>query len=609
MFTHRPLPDPTRQFRLLSFQASPPTVPVTCQLKTYPIAGSPPYYAISYHYGDSSAVETVLVNGQETQVNRNCWLALKQARSQPHVSGLFWVDSLCINQSDLEETAVQVHRIGAIFSGAHMVWASLGPPSSDSDYVLQKLKSFPSEDPTFSDSTTFGERRDDQQRRTINWLISLGDDFGRFAAALKSFGSRPFFSRVWIYQEVFLASDMRILFGNGVVDMQALHDISKVCNSLNYTYRPQHEYDYKEASMKLGALMAEHDFFVNMGHDKDLFALTNLVDQLQPERKYIKTRTFGSMWGLVELQRYFEHVQCQDPRDKVFAIIHFLGPSHTIEPDYEISCFRLALRVLSEYEAHIDGTSIDQLAGYLCQNLCLDLDSVDYDVSFARNQSPLLPGQEDGRPVLLRSIRDPVRGNWPTPLACQVLPNGAGQMTAPFIVRDDLPSIPESTFLRPIDSRTIVVDERPVAIATCSFETGDWIVPQIIHISDTHLSPGGGFCIGLVLRLRAGTKYDIVGELAFYPSCRPCGLWETCECQFGRQFHTDYFTKFYIMFDCEQLLLFTIRNRAPYVERRKTWGRACHIDAELPAGPPMNWKVSCAERYDTSKIPIQWPLY
>jgi hypothetical protein len=527
MFTHLPLPDPTRQFRLLSFQASSPIAPVTCQLETYPIAESLPYYAISHHYGDPSAVETVLVNGQETQVNRNCWLALKQAKAQPHPNGLFWVDSLCINQSDLKEKAVQVHQIGAIFSGAHMVWASLGPPSSDSDYVLQKLKSFPSEDPTFSDSTTFGERRDDQQRRTINWLISLGDDFGRFAAALKIFGSRPFFSRVWIYQEVFLASDIRILFGNEVVDMQALHDISKVCNSLNYTYLPQHEYDYKEASMKLSALMAEHDFFVNMGPDKDLFALTNLVDQLhQPERKHIKTRTFGSMWGLVELQRYFEHVQCQDPWDKVFAI-----------------------------------------------------------------------------------IRDPVRGNLPTPLACQVLPNGAGQMTAPFIIRDDLPSIPESTFLRPIDSRTIVVDERPVAIATCSFETGDWIVPQIIHISDTHLSPGGGFCLGLVLRLRAGTTYDIIGELAFYPSCSPCGSWETCECQFGRQFHTEYFTKFYIRFDCEELLLFTIRNRAPYVERRKTWGQVCHIDAELPAGPPMNWKVSCAERYDTSKIPIQWPLY
>jgi hypothetical protein len=154
MFNYSPLPDPTTQFRLLCFAPSPPTSAVSCQLDTHPIDHGPPHYAISYHYGDPSAVDTVLVNGQEILVNRNCWHALNQVRTQSHAGELFWVDSLCINQSDLKEKSLQVHRIAAIFSGADEVWACFGPASGDSDHLLQKLATFPPEDPTFSGNTS-----------------------------------------------------------------------------------------------------------------------------------------------------------------------------------------------------------------------------------------------------------------------------------------------------------------------------------------------------------------------------------------------------------------------------------------------------------------------
>lgn len=194
MFTHVALPEPPKQFRLLSFQPSSTDTLIDCHLAVYDIADSPPYYAISYHYGDPSAVDTISVNGQETQINRNCWHALNQVRAQSR-AGLFWVDSVCINQSDVKEKSLQVHRIVAIFSGAVEVWACFGPASGDSDFLLQKLTTFPVEDPGFNVDTTFTERSDDLQRRTINCMISLGDDFGRFATALKAFGARPFFSR------------------------------------------------------------------------------------------------------------------------------------------------------------------------------------------------------------------------------------------------------------------------------------------------------------------------------------------------------------------------------------------------------------------------------
>lgn len=145
MFTYVALPDPAQQFRLLSFQHCSTDTSIACRLDTHSIDNSPPYYAISYHYGDPSAIDTVLVNRQITQVNRNCWHALKQVRAQSR-AGLFWIGSLCINQSDLQEKSLQVHRIAAIFSGADEVWAFFGPASGDSDFLLKKLASFPPED-------------------------------------------------------------------------------------------------------------------------------------------------------------------------------------------------------------------------------------------------------------------------------------------------------------------------------------------------------------------------------------------------------------------------------------------------------------------------------
>ena len=593
MFTYIPLPDPSKQIRLLSFQPSSTNALIDCHLEVHDIANSPPYYAISYHYGDPSAVDAILADGQETQVNRNCLHALNQVRAQSY-AGLFWVDSVCINQSDVKEKSLQVHRIAAIFSGAEEVWACFGPASGDSDFLLHKLASFPAENPTFTADTAFAERSDDLQRRTIHWMISLGDDFGRFATALKAFGARPFFSRMWIYQEVFLASNMKMLFGVQAANMQALQDITKVCSSLMMSYRPQSEYDYKDAQLELNELLTSHDLLVKVGHDSDLSALRLLVDQLQPRDRTGKAVDFGNVRGIVQVQESIQRLQCQDPRDKIFAIISMFGSSCSIKPDYGISCFELALRVLREYAACKNDRRSVKLAMYLCHNLHLDLTATDVDVALARDQAVQSIHRDDCGSVLPPSIGSHPMLLQTTSFACQVMPNGAGQMTAPF-------RSSQSPYTgHKVDGKTIVANDQPVAIATCDFATGDWIAPLSDYTSDYYDS----YCVGLVFRLREGNTYDIVGEVAFFPSCRPCVSWDNCGCQFGPDFHTHYHTDFQIAFDCEELLLFTIRLREPYdVMRQETRdsgrGAAC-----VPSGSPINWRASCAVRRD-STVPLR----
>ena len=582
MFTYVALPDPSKQFRLISFRSSSTDTLINCQLEVHSIADSPPYYAISYHYGDPSAVDTIMVNGQETQVNRNCWHALNQVKAQSR-AGLFWIDSVCINQSDVTEKSLQVHRIAAIFSGAEEVWACFGPASGDSDFLLHKLASFPAEDPTFTAKTTFIERSDDLQRRTINWMISLGDDFGRFATALKAFGSRPFFSRMWIYQEVFLASNMKMLFGSETASMQALQDVTGVCSSLTMSYRPQSEYDYKDAQLELNNLLWSHDLLVKVGYDSDLSALRMLVNQLRPRDRTGKAVDFGDVYGIVHVQGAIERLQCQDLRDKVFAIVSMFGSTCAIKPDYNISCFELALKVLHEYAACDNDRRSVKLAMLLCHNLHLDLAAADVKVAFARKHA-----------IMPRSIVSPRGLLQTTSFACQVMPNTAGQMTAPFI--SPQAPYPEHT----IDSKTIVANNRPVAIATCDFVTGDWIAPLSDYMSDHYHN----FCVGLVFRLRQDSTYDIVGEVSFFLSCRPCASSDDCRCQLGPDFHTHYHTDFEVVFDCEELLLSTIRLRGPYDEMRQETRDSGRGGARVPVGPLVEWRSSYAVRRD-STVPLR----
>lgn len=331
--------------------------------------------------------------------------------------------------------------------------------------------------------------------------------------------------------------------------------------------------------------------FVRVGHDDNLGALRILVNQLQPRDRTGKSIAFGDVLGIVQVQEAIQRLQCQDPRDKVFAIINLFGSSCTIKPDYGSSCFRLALRVLEEYAACDNNGRCVELAAYLCHNLRLDLTAVDVQVALAENQARLSIKRDDTGYTLPRSISGTTTLQQITPMACQVLPDKTGNMAAPFI------SSPSPHSDNAIDGRTIVVNHQPVAKATCNFATGDWIAPLSHYVSDYYRS----YCVGLVFRLREGNTYGVVGEVSFSPSCRPCVSWDTCGCQFGREFHTHYATDFTVTFDPEELLLFSIRIREPYRGMRQESQHGGRGGLRVPAGPALNWMSSSGIRRDSTK--------
>ena len=90
------------------------------------------YEALSYVWGSSETLCTIIVNGLRIRIGQNLYKALRQLRSR-HRRKLLWIDALCINQRDDLEKSLQVSNMANIYSKAWQVIIWLGEDSPQED--------------------------------------------------------------------------------------------------------------------------------------------------------------------------------------------------------------------------------------------------------------------------------------------------------------------------------------------------------------------------------------------------------------------------------------------------------------------------------------------
>ncbi|KAI1200701.1 HET-domain-containing protein [Nemania serpens] len=153
-------------------------------LEYFPYADRPEYIALSYVWGEKSLASTIAVNGEDKSITTNLAQALSSTReSDP--GAYIWADSVCINQQDDEEKSLVVQHMGEIFANARLVYAWLGPIE---DINLDALQSRFAQPP---------------------------GRYGGFPVEqFEALGARPFWSRIWVLQEIFLAKSLYYVCGN-----------------------------------------------------------------------------------------------------------------------------------------------------------------------------------------------------------------------------------------------------------------------------------------------------------------------------------------------------------------------------------------------------------
>jgi hypothetical protein len=98
------------------------------------------FEAVSYVWGSETPSKPIFCreNRSKLYITANCYTALHHLRHQ-HKARTLWIDSICINQSDISERNAQVQIIEGIFTAARRVIVFLGESNYGSRFLFQHL--------------------------------------------------------------------------------------------------------------------------------------------------------------------------------------------------------------------------------------------------------------------------------------------------------------------------------------------------------------------------------------------------------------------------------------------------------------------------------------
>ncbi len=209
------------QFQIISFEAARSQVRPRARYSWRNIkrlvkpVRRPEYEALSYTWGEERSPTPVFVNSNGSkrkfiEVTQNLATALIYLRHKSEAR-ILWIDALCINQEDMKERSSQVARMADIYRLANRVVVWLGPESEEGrssealstlrgigskieiEWALYEMRATNEGDPSWADRNI--PQTVDQN--SLNSLLMIIN--------------RPWFERIWVQQEIALASEKAVL--------------------------------------------------------------------------------------------------------------------------------------------------------------------------------------------------------------------------------------------------------------------------------------------------------------------------------------------------------------------------------------------------------------
>jgi Heterokaryon incompatibility protein (HET) len=216
--TYTPL-DPTRsEIRLLELLHSTTSInPIRCRIHTVSLKDILRYNAVSYVWGDRSNPLKITVDDSEVLVTQNLFYALKslvryvQPLSKLGDAFYLWVDAICIDQNNMEEKATQVPLMRDIYETAFAVFAFVGSTNTKITTTMEALEEIrPLVEASIGDHTLGFDWMEECPQL---WTSDDGLQ-NEFWDGLEQFLTLEYWSRVWILQEVVLASHLFFIATN-----------------------------------------------------------------------------------------------------------------------------------------------------------------------------------------------------------------------------------------------------------------------------------------------------------------------------------------------------------------------------------------------------------
>jgi hypothetical protein len=233
-FSYKVLNENLREFRLLTLQPrSSPDEPIYVSIKTHKLSAPPPYEALSYVWGDFGPNNPPIVSiGEEEglEVTPNLFYILLKL-SLAEKERVMWIDAICIDQDDLDERSSQVQLMRDIYMKATRTIVFLGDDSLGTYWILPILKEI-----TWSQTWKTDEERQARIEAKIKFQQRLSTTRGVKGMLSEGFygdiATRPFWTRMWIVQEVVLSRNPIIMFGDNEVPWDSFADSSWILDQV-----------------------------------------------------------------------------------------------------------------------------------------------------------------------------------------------------------------------------------------------------------------------------------------------------------------------------------------------------------------------------------------
>ena len=321
-YQYSPLPSTDKTIRLLCIPpADHISDPLVCQMRQVSLIDKPEYAALSYTWGAPIFDHHIICDGRRLAITAHLDAALRRFRTTTWWT--LWVDALCIDQTNIPERNYQVSIMKHIYSQALRTFVYLGEPCPFDEEALKlmvsltelaqllrrfsliELMSMKPLDVTTSRARDAAIRFIELKnagfpgaRTRTTDLVAAGLPHPQHPAweAMHSLFSRPWFSRVWIIQEVILSPTVVVMFGSYQITWkevtESLHAYSSLGLGLFPVTRPQ------DATIK--------ENFINSAMSLSGLAIASHNSQYR---------------SLIKLLRSFRKCHSSDPRDKVYALL------------------------------------------------------------------------------------------------------------------------------------------------------------------------------------------------------------------------------------------------------------------------------------------------
>ncbi|KAH6648387.1 heterokaryon incompatibility protein-domain-containing protein [Truncatella angustata] len=304
---------------------------VICRLETVEFNKDLQYRALSYYWGDPTNSPSIICDGSRLKATPNLDSALRCLLRKGKSSNLplsFWVDAICINQEDNDEKEVQVRLMGDIYRQASEVIVWLGAAADNSDLAFQVCERLCSRELELEKT----QKKEGWGRKFVLYdhvFFAEGSrmfnpngvhKFARELDSIQAILARPWWSRIWIIQEVALAKQVVVFCGDSVINWITLDIGITACMKIKWS----------DQFVQLATLYHAHVLFE-----------ARRMAMHDPELKG-KGKT---QYHLCHLLGQFRWSMATNPRDKVYGLLGMTTEhlSHVSYNDNTEDCYRAAI--------------------------------------------------------------------------------------------------------------------------------------------------------------------------------------------------------------------------------------------------------------------------